>query len=114
MKHEYVHSFFSRIASEVPGNIAIAAGPRQVSYRELEERSNSLANFLLAKGASTGAPVAVLTEDRVEILIAILGILKAGCVFAPLDPNIPEKRLEVMISLLSPEWFITERSSCVA
>src|SRR5690349_4271414 len=108
MKHQSVHSFFSQIASELPGNIAIAAGPRQVSYRELEERSNSLANFLLANGASAGGPVAVLTDDRVEILIAVLGILKAGCVFAPLDPNIPDKRLEAMISLLGPEWFITE------
>ncbi|HEX5885059.1 MAG TPA: AMP-binding protein, partial [Pyrinomonadaceae bacterium] len=108
MKHESVHSFFSRIASELPTNVAIAAGPRQVSYRELEERSNSLANFLLAKGAAAGAPVAVLTDDRVEILIAILGVLKAGCVFAPLDPNVPDRRLEAMISLLAPEWFITE------
>ena len=108
MKHESVHSFFSRIASELPTNIAIDAGQRQVSYVELEEKSNSLANFLLANGASAGAPVAVLTEDRVEILTSVLGILKAGCVFAPLDPKIPEKRLEAMISLLAPQWFITE------
>jgi len=91
MKHENVHSFFSRIASEVPSNIAIAAGMRQVSYRELEERSNSLANFLLAKGAAKGAPVAIVTNDRVEIVVGILGILKARCVFAPLDPQLPEK-----------------------
>ncbi|HET7287805.1 MAG TPA: amino acid adenylation domain-containing protein, partial [Pyrinomonadaceae bacterium] len=111
MKHENVHSFFSRIASDFPSNIAISAGPREVSYRELEERSNSLANFLLAKGASAGSPVAVLTEDRVEIIIALLGILKARCVFAPLDPNIPDKRLQAMLSLLRPEWFITEEQS---
>src|SRR5690349_24670871 len=98
MKHQSVHSFFSQIASEHPTNIAIAAGPRQISYRELEERSNSLANFLLANGASAAAPVAVLTNDRVEILIAVLGILKARCAFAPLDPTIPEKRLAAMIS----------------
>ena len=108
MKRENVHSCFSRIASELPTNIAIAAGPRQISYRELEERSNSLANFLLANGASAAASVAVLTNDRVAILIAILGILKARCVFAPLDQNTPEKRLAAMISLLEPEWFITE------
>ncbi|HEY3581938.1 MAG TPA: amino acid adenylation domain-containing protein, partial [Pyrinomonadaceae bacterium] len=108
MKHENVHSFFSRIASEHPGNIAIATGARQVSYRELEERSNSLANFLLAKGAAKGAPVAILTSDRVAIIVAILGILKARCVFAPLDPQIPEKRREAMMSLLAPEWLITE------
>src|SRR5690242_7552282 len=108
MKRENVHSCFSRIASELPTNIAIAAGPRRISYRELEERSNSLANFLLANGASAAAPVAVLTNDRVEILIAVLGILKARCVFAPLDPHTPEKKLAAMISLLEPEWFITE------
>src|SRR5215213_2380459 len=108
MKHESVHSFFSRIASELPDNIAISAGLRQVSYRDLEARSNRLANFLLAKGASTGSPVAVLTDDRVEILIAVLGILKGRCVFAPLNPKIPQKRLEAMISLLAPQWIVTE------
>jgi amino acid adenylation domain-containing protein len=108
MTHESVHSFFSRIASELPANVAIAAGPRQLSYRDLEEKSNTLANFLLANGTSPATPVAVLTDDRVEILIAILGILKARCVFAPLDPKIPEKRLDAMISLLAPEWIITE------
>src|SRR5690242_20643379 len=108
MEHENVHSFVSWIASGFPGNIAIAAGARRVSYRELEERSNSLANFLLAKGASAGAPVAILTTDRVQILISILGILKARCVFAPLDPQLPEKRREAMMSLLAPEWLITE------
>ncbi len=108
MKHESVHAIFSRIASALPNHIAIEVGPRQVSYVELEEKSNSLANFLLANGAAAGSPVAVLTEDRVEILTAVLGILKAGCVFAPLDPKIPEKRLEAMMSLLAPQWFITE------
>ncbi|HEY0366789.1 MAG TPA: amino acid adenylation domain-containing protein, partial [Pyrinomonadaceae bacterium] len=108
MKHESVQAIFSRIASQVPTNIAIEVGSRQVSYVELEEKSNSLANFLLANGATAGSPVAVLTEDRVEILIAVLGILKAGCVFAPLDPKVPEKRLEAMMSLLAPHWFITE------
>src|SRR5689334_24393985 len=100
MTHENVHSFVSRIASEFPGNIAIVAGARQVSYRELEERSNSLANFLLANGASGGAPVAILTNNRVQILISTLGILKARCVFAPLDPQLPENRREAMMSLL--------------
>ncbi len=102
MKHESVHALFSRIASELPANIAIDGGVRQVSYGELEEKSNSLANFLLAHGAAAGTPVAVVSDDRVEIIIAILGILKAGCVFAPLDPKLPAKRLAAMISLLAP------------
>ena len=59
MKHESVQAIFSRIASTLPTNIAIEVGSRQVSYVELEEKSNSLANFLLANGATAGSPVAV-------------------------------------------------------
>lgn len=88
--------------------VAVDYGDRRLQYRELEEMSNNLANFLIASGAAKGSIVAILVEDNVEAIIAILAILKAGCVFVPLDPNLPETRLASMVAEVSPKWFIVE------
>src|SRR5262249_33548240 len=74
----------------------------------LDERSNSLANFLLEAGAINQPVVAILAEDGLEIINAILGILKARGVFVPLDPAIPENRLRTMIAEVRPTWFVVE------
>jgi amino acid adenylation domain-containing protein len=88
--------------------IAVDYGDRRLQYRELEEMSNNLANFLIASGAAKGSIVTIIVEDSVEVIIAIIATLKAGCVFVPLDPNVPETRLASMVAEVSPKWFIVE------
>jgi amino acid adenylation domain-containing protein len=88
--------------------VAVDYGDRRLRYRELEEMSNNLANFLIASGAAKGSIVAIIVEDNVEAIIAIIAALKAGCVFVPLDPNLPETRLASMVAEVSPKWFIVE------
>jgi amino acid adenylation domain-containing protein/FkbM family methyltransferase len=88
--------------------LAVDYGERRMRYRELEERSNNLANFLIASGASKGSLVAILAEDRAEVMTAIIATLKARCVFVPLDPNLPEIRLATMMAEAPVAWFITE------
>ena len=97
MKHENVHDLFSQAAEKYASRAAIECGARTVSYGELENKSNNLANFLLSIGASKGDLVAVMSEDPVEVITSIIGILKAGCAFVPLDPIIPEKRIRAMM-----------------
>ena len=91
-----------------PNNTAIADAERSVSYKELEESSNNLANFLIRPGVRKGSVVATLAENPSQSIRAILAILKSGCAFAPLDPEMPEKRLEVMLAEVEPECFITD------
>lgn len=106
MKAQSVHEIIDRNAERFPGRTAIAAADRELTYGELRDRSNSLANFLVSRGARKGSMVGVLLDDPVEALTAIVGILKAGCVFVPLEPGLPEKRLAALVGQVSPGWFV--------
>ena len=108
MTQENIQALFSRAADEFSELIAAQRGPQVVTYRELDERSNSLANFLLDAGTANQPVVAILAEDGLEIINAILGILKARGVFVPLDSGIPENRLRAMIAEVRPTWFVVE------
>lgn len=108
MKHEFVQEMFSRAAERFSSNIAIESADRRFTYQDLEERSNQLANLLISSGASRGSIVAIIIRDSAEVIAAIIAVLKANCVFVPLDPGIPEKRLAAIIAESSPEWLLTE------
>src|ERR1044072_4664826 len=77
-------------------------------YGELEDLANPIANYLIANGARKGSLVGILAKDSFHVISALIGILKAGCVFVPFDRGLPQKRLAAMVSLVAPEWFIIE------
>src|SRR5215213_7701127 len=108
MNYEGVQEMFSRMAGVCGGETAIEHSGRRVSYSELEAESNRLANFLLEGGVHRGMMVALFTEDPIRIITGILGVLKAGAVFVPLDPTFPEQRLRVMSEQVEPQWFVSE------
>ncbi|MGA9770159.1 MAG: amino acid adenylation domain-containing protein [Blastocatellia bacterium] len=108
MRNETIQWALSRAAEEFGANIAIDHGDRRITYTELDRRASAIANLLTGCGAERGSIVAILSEDIVDTIISILGTLKAGCVFVPLDTGVPEKRLEVLASLVEPAWIITE------
>lgn len=99
---------FSRMAAEFGPQAAIERGKRRVTYANLEAESNRLANFLLQAGVGKGTMVGLLTDDPVQIITGILGALKAGAVFVPLDPSFPEGRLRVMSERVEPQWYVSE------
>src|SRR5215469_7570442 len=82
---------------------AIDRGGRRITYAELERQSNRLANALLRRGAVNGALVAIVAEDPIEVTTALLGVLKSGGIFMPLDPSFPLKRLQTMTSQAEPQ-----------
>ena len=108
MTYQSVQEMFHETAERFKSNTAIDYANKRITYATLEGKANNLANFLLASGAAKASIVAILIEDPVEVIAAIIGTLKAGCVFVPLDPSIPEKRLEAMVAEVSPEWFVFE------
>ncbi|HEX7333866.1 MAG TPA: amino acid adenylation domain-containing protein [Pyrinomonadaceae bacterium] len=105
---EFVHEMFSQIATRCRDNTAIVYNDKSYSYGELEDRANTIANYLIANGAQKGSLVGILAKDSFHVISAIIGILKAGCVFVPFDRQLPQKRLATMVSLVAPEWFIIE------
>lgn len=99
---------FSRTAAEFGGEVAIDRRGRTVTYSELESQSNRLANFLHEGGVTKGSMVGIFTDDPILIITSILGILKAGAVFVPLDPTFPDQRLQVMSEQVQPVWYVVE------
>ena len=94
----FVHRRFEVMASEVPGAPALVCSAVTWTYRELNERANRVARALGAAGASPEAPVAVLSERGCELAAALIGILKAGAVYLPLDPRLPDRRLRQVLA----------------
>lgn len=91
-----------------PQQIAIEWNNQRVTYAELDKRANQLANGLIASQLPKGSIIAVLLENRLDIIVSLIGILRAGNVFVPLDPEFPEQRLHQMLSKLSPDGFVTQ------
>ena len=102
MKKGFVHQVFSQLAEEDGDRLAIddSRGTR-VTYGQLEESANRLASYLLSEVGS-GSVVAIIAEDTVTVITAILASLKAGCIFVPLDPRLPRKRLEMLMAQVEP------------
>jgi amino acid adenylation domain-containing protein len=92
-----VHEMFERQAAANPDAAAMDAGGLQLTYRELNSRSNQLARYLRKKGAGPEHRVGVYLERGAEMLVALLGIMKAGSAYVPLDPNYPAERLRFMV-----------------
>ncbi len=87
--------------------IAIRAPEGELSYGQLADQANRIANCLLANELGPGSIVAVALENRSEMIAAVLGIFKAGGVYAPLDTEFPEERLRHIMGELSPAALIT-------
>lgn len=84
-------------AAQHPEKLAVWARGRGISYRELEERSNQLAHLLAERGVRKGDRVGIYFPKCVESVIAMLGIVKAGAVYVPLDPQAPAERVAYII-----------------
>jgi amino acid adenylation domain-containing protein len=104
-----LHELFEAHAARAPHNVAIISDECQLTYAELNARSNALAHQLRAAGVRPETLVGVFLERSVELITALLGVLKAGAVYVPLDPAYPRERLTHMLEDLAPETIITSR-----
>ena len=92
-----VHDLFARQAARTPDNVAVRAGAGELTYRELDERSDRLARHLQTLGARADGLVGLCVERSLEMVVGILGILKSGAGYLPLDPAYPRERLAWMV-----------------
>ncbi len=92
-----IHDLFQQQVRLTPDSIAACFDSQQLSYRELNRRSNQLANFLRAQGVGPEVKVGICLERSLEMIVAILGVLKAGGAYVPLDADYPQQRLAYMI-----------------
>ncbi len=92
-----VHQWIEVQADQNPLAPALIAGDRKVSNAELNARANQIANTLKARGIERGEVVALCAERSIEMVVALLGILKADAVFLPIDPVYPPERVAFML-----------------
>jgi amino acid adenylation domain-containing protein len=92
-----VHQLVEERAQRDPELIAAEQGERRLTYRELTERANQLAHSLRSKGVGADVPVGVCLPRSPELLVTLLGVLKAGGACLPLDPDYPKERLTYML-----------------
>lgn len=94
----HLHGKFEQIARQYPNNIAVIAGDDELTYAELNIKANQLANYLLKRNIKPGDRVGICAEKSAAFVVGIMGILKIGATFVPLDPDYPVERLQFMIS----------------
>ncbi|MDZ7268843.1 MAG: amino acid adenylation domain-containing protein [candidate division KSB1 bacterium] len=92
-----IHHRIAEQAARTPDAIAVVCGERQLSYAELNRRANQLAHLLRKSGVGPEVIVGLYLERSPEAVIGLLGILKAGGVYLPLDPAYPRDRLTFML-----------------
>jgi amino acid adenylation domain-containing protein len=92
-----VHELLQAQAAKSPKDIAVTCGREEYTYSELDRRSNQFAHFLVGNGIQPGMKVGLCVERSVAMMVGLLGILKAGASYIPLDPAFPSARLAHMI-----------------
>lgn len=107
-REKTIPKMFEEAVSSFPDNIAISSNEGQFTYKELNDQANKLANSLITKGLNKGDFVSIFMERSLETIISILGILKAGGVYVPLDPEHPEDRNTYIISDTKSPFIVTK------
>ncbi len=91
------HHLFEEQTVRTPDSIAIVFRGQAITYAELDRRANQLAHYLVRHGAGPECIVGVVVERSIDMIVAVLGVWKAGAAYVPLDPTYPKERLEFMI-----------------
>ncbi|MBS1518087.1 MAG: amino acid adenylation domain-containing protein [Bacteroidetes bacterium] len=92
-----VQMSISNTAALYPDSTAVETDTEKLTYRELDERTDRLADYLIRKKVKPGDPVCICLERSAEMVVAIIGVLKAGAAYIPIDPAYPENRIDHMI-----------------
>ncbi len=104
-----VHQLIAEHAVRQPNAAAVICGAEQLTYGELNERANQLAHYLRELGVGPESLVGVCLERSLEMMVALLGIFKAGGAYLPLDPEYPAERLRYMLEDAGVKLALTQQ-----
>src|ERR1700722_17489682 len=105
-----VHELFELQVCRDPDAVAIVCQGRQLSYRELNERANQVGRYLQKRGVRPETLVGVCMERSPEMVVALLGVWKAGGAYLPLDPAYPRERLSFMMRDAGVKFLLTDEN----
>ena len=105
-----IHFLFEEQAERNPNKVAIIACDRTLTYRELNEEANRIAHSLIKRGVGVGDIVAFALPRKSYLISTMLGILKSGAAYLPIDPDYPQDRIEYMLSDSGAKLLINENN----
>jgi amino acid adenylation domain-containing protein len=109
MKGGCIHQLIEQKAAEIPNAMALICRNEQLTYAELNERANQVASYLSKLGAGPEKLVGICVERSLEMVVCLLGILKSGAAYVPLDPTYPAERLAFMVEDARAEILVCGR-----
>lgn len=102
---------FEKQSKRLPNKNAIIFQNKQISYKELNDKSNQLARLLLEKGVSAGDVVGIMINRSIEMILAILAVEKCGAVYLPIDPEYPSDRIVYMLENSESKFILTNNKT---
>ncbi len=108
-REKTIAQLFQEQAERTPENVALVFGSEQMTYRQLDESANQLAQHLHEVGVGPDSLVGIALDRSFDLIIGLLAILKAGGAYVPLDSNLPEDRLRFMIEDTGVSILITDK-----
>ena len=109
-KNQCLHQLFEAQASRAPQAMALNFNGQQLTYQQLDAAANQLAHYLINLGVGPEIPVGICVEPSIEMMIGVLGILKAGGCYVPLDLEYPRERITFMLEDTQARVLLTRQS----
>lgn len=109
-----VHELFEAQAQQRPDSVAVIFEDQKLTYSELNSRANQLARYLRQAGVGPEALVGLCVERSIDMVVGLLGILKAGAAYVPLDPAYPKERIAYIMEDARAPVLITQRSLAIS
>ena len=106
-RNKTVHQVFEEITRRSPGAIAVVHGSETWTYQQLDSESNRMARFFLTRGFPSGSVIGFVLDHTYDICVTLLGILKAGYVYLPIDHDIPYQRAPYMMEDTRARAFVS-------
>jgi amino acid adenylation domain-containing protein len=107
-KNKCIHELFEEQVDRTPDAIALEYQDKRISYRELNRKANQLAHYLISLGIGPEKLVGICVERSIEMVVGLMGILKAGGGYLPLDPSYPQERLAFMMQDVALSVVVTQ------
>jgi len=104
-----IHGLFEQQVKRTPEATALIEGTDRITFLELNRRANRIANYLLSNSLDPEAPVGVLVERSIDMVAALLGVLKAGHPYVPIDSSYPKQRIALMLENSRTPLVLTHR-----
>ncbi len=107
-KDKTVKQLFEERVEKSPNAIAVVFQNRTLTYKELNEKANQVALRLKENGLQSGEILGIMAEHSLEMIIAIIAVLKSGCPYLPIDPSYPAQRIRYMLEDSKPRILLTQ------